>query len=82
MSQQISIEDAFPVYRERCSELFDENLLLRAQNASTERQLATAQEEVARLHAAAQESTAGPETVLGGPDLAAQPPFPLADGRV
>lgn len=37
MAQQISVEDAFPVFRERCRELFDENLILRAQVAVLER---------------------------------------------
>ena len=70
MGQQVSVEDAFPVYRERCSELFDENLLLRSQVAALERKIAAAREENARLLAAAQ------EPVTDGPDLAAQPPYP------
>lgn len=49
MAQQISVEDAFPVFRDRCRELFDENLLLRAQVASLERRLTDAQEENDRL---------------------------------
>jgi hypothetical protein len=28
-SQQVSVEAAFPIYRKRCGELFDENLMLR-----------------------------------------------------
>jgi phage shock protein A len=31
MTQQISVEDAFPTYRQKCNELFDANLLLQAQ---------------------------------------------------
>lgn len=73
MGQQISIEDAFPTFQKRCTELFDEGMLLRAQVDILERQLADAQEEIARLQAEAQESAAG------GPGLAAQPPFPLGD---
>lgn len=30
MGQQISVEAALPVYRQRCGELHDENLILRA----------------------------------------------------
>ena len=55
MGQQISVDDALPVFRQRCSELFDENLLLRAQVAGLERQLATTQEENARLRETRQE---------------------------
>ncbi|WP_199546582.1 hypothetical protein [Streptomyces sp. N35] len=43
MAQQISVEDAFPTFRQRCRELFEENLLLRAQVDVLERQLAEAQ---------------------------------------
>jgi prefoldin subunit 5 len=63
MGQQISVEDAFPVYRKRCGELFDETLVLRAQVEVLERR-------VKELEQAAQQSAAG------GPDLAAQPPYP------
>jgi hypothetical protein len=49
MGQQISVEDAFPVYRKRCGELFDETLVLRAQVDVLERQLTAAQEENAQL---------------------------------
>jgi hypothetical protein len=38
--QQISVETAFPIYRQRCTELFDENLLLRAQVAGLEQRIA------------------------------------------
>jgi hypothetical protein len=30
MVQKISVEDAFPTFRKRCGELFEENLILRA----------------------------------------------------
>lgn len=40
MTQQIKVEDAFPVFRRRCSELHDENLLLRAQVEALEKRLA------------------------------------------
>jgi hypothetical protein len=49
MGQQISVEDAFPVYRKRCGELFDETLVLRAQVEVLEKQLTAAQEENAQL---------------------------------
>jgi cell division septum initiation protein DivIVA len=76
MGQQISIEDAFPTFQKRCRELFEENLVLRAQVDVLERKLAEAQEENARLQPAAG------EPVAGGPDLAAQPPFPDDDGQL
>jgi hypothetical protein len=67
-AQQIPVEDAFPIYRQRCGELFDENLILRAQVGMLERQLAVLQE-------AADE----PAPPLPGPNLAAQPPFEAPD---
>lgn len=69
MGQQISTDDALPIYRQTCGELFDSNLLLRAQIGALERQLAELQEENTRL----QQATPPPS---GGPDLAAQPPYP------
>ncbi|MEV0220903.1 hypothetical protein [Streptomyces sp. NPDC050704] len=39
MNQQISVEDAFPTFQKRCAELFEENLLLRAQVDVLQRQL-------------------------------------------
>jgi ubiquinone biosynthesis protein UbiJ len=63
MGTQISVEDAFPVYRKRCGELFDETLVLRAQVEVLERR-------VKELEDDAQQPPAG------GPDLAAQPPYP------
>lgn len=77
MAQQISVDDAFPTFQRRVRELFEANLLLQAQVDTQERQLAALQEENTRLKEAAGES--GPAT--GGPDLAAVPPFPLADER-
>ncbi|MFD9248522.1 hypothetical protein [Streptomyces bottropensis] len=68
---QIPVDDAFPVYRQRCGELFDETLLLRSKVAWLERELAAAREENQRLHASA---------VPDGPDLAAQPIY-TADDR-
>lgn len=70
MGQQISVEDAFPTFQKECRELFERNLVLRAQVDILERQLAAAQEENARLQQAAS------EPVSGGPDLAAVPPYP------
>lgn len=49
MAQQISVEDAFPVFRDRCRELGDENLILRAQVAVLERRVAEVEEENLRL---------------------------------
>jgi cell division septum initiation protein DivIVA len=63
MAQQISVEDAFPTFQKRCRELFEENLLLRAQADVLERR-------VKELEDAAQ------QPATGGPDLAAQPPYP------
>lgn len=69
--QQVSVEDAFPVYRQKVSELFDETLILRAKVGMLEQQLGAAHEEIQRLQQAA--------GVSDGPDLAAQPVYPSAD---
>lgn len=69
MSQQISIEDAFPTFQRRCRELFEENLVLRAQVDTLERKLTEAQAE-------GQRQAVSEPTRSGGPDLAAQPPYP------
>ena len=70
-NQQIAIEDVFPVVRQRCTELFDENLLLRGQVAGLQRELAAAREDSERT-----ERAGGlPFPASGGPDLAAQPPY-------
>ncbi|MFB7244654.1 hypothetical protein ACFCYX_19600 [Streptomyces populi] len=69
--QQISVETAFPIYRQRCTELFDENLLLRAQVAGLERRVSELEQQASAQEAAA----VGPEPAFGAPDLAAQPPF-------
>ncbi|MFJ8995612.1 hypothetical protein ACIRQH_35055 [Streptomyces sp. NPDC102279] len=61
MAQEISIEDAFPTFQRRVRELFEENLVLRAQVDVLERKFAAAQQDA---------------PVLAGPDLAAQPPYP------
>lgn len=63
MGQQISVEDAFPVYRKRCGELFDETLVLRAQVDVLERR-------VKELEEAAQQPADEPEAA--SPD-----PYPL-----
>jgi cell division protein FtsB len=39
MGQQISVEAALPVFRQRCSELQDENLLLKARINELEEEL-------------------------------------------
>lgn len=68
MGQQVSIEDALAAFREQYGRTADENVLLRAQIASLERQLA--------------EATGATEQhppVIGGPDLAG--PLPYRDGE-
>ncbi|WP_030168907.1 hypothetical protein [Streptomyces sp. NRRL S-813] len=45
MGQQISVETAFPVFRQRCAELADENLLLRAQVNELEARVAQLEKE-------------------------------------
>lgn len=70
MGQQISTDDALPVYRQTCGELFDRNLLLQAQIGILERQVTELQGEITRLQQ-------GASTPPDGPDLAAQPPYPL-----
>lgn len=59
MTQQISIEDALEAFRKRHGEVADENVLLRAQVAGLERQLAAACEENERLQAAS--TSLGPD---------------------
>lgn len=70
MGQQISIEDAFPTFQRKTTELFEANLLLQAQIDVQGRELAALREENERLKHGASE----PETA-SGPDLAAQPPY-------
>ncbi|MEV6014749.1 hypothetical protein [Streptomyces sp. NPDC051997] len=64
MADQISIEDALPVFRQRCGELADENLLLRSKVAGMERQLSQLEAEKSELMKALEAVTAGaaPET--------------------
>lgn len=71
MSQQISMEDAFPTFRKKCSELFEANMLLQAQVDVLTQQLAAAHAENEQLKGAPAENIP-----CGGPDLAAQPPYP------
>jgi phage shock protein A len=63
MGQQISLEAALAAFREQYGKVADENVLLRAQASQLERR-------VKELEDAAQLPSAG------GPDLAAQPPYP------
>lgn len=70
MTQQISIEDAFPTFQKQCRELFEANLLLRTQVDVLERKLAAMEQP------ASEEPVSGQPPVSGGPDLAAQPPYP------
>lgn len=53
MGQQVSVEAALPVYRQRCGELHDENLILRARVNELEA-------EVAQLRAGAPGLTPAP----------------------
>ncbi|MFM9635989.1 hypothetical protein [Streptomyces turgidiscabies] len=71
--RRIAIDDAFPVYRQRCNELFDENMFLRSQVAGLKRQIS----ELSQLVPAQTPETASgePEPAYGGPDLAAQPTY-------
>jgi len=73
--QQISMEEAFPTFQKRCTELFEANLLLTAKADVLERRLAAAEEENARL----KESAGQAVPPVGGPDLAATPPYPGPD---
>ncbi|MDQ0758686.1 hypothetical protein [Streptomyces canus] len=73
MSQQISMEDAFPTFEKKATELFRANMLLQAQLDVQERQLAALREENERLKQGA------PETQAGGQDLTAVPPYQPAD---
>jgi hypothetical protein len=66
MTQNVSVEAALPVFRQRCGELADENLILRARVNELEQALAA-------LQSAAQQPT--------GPDLAVAPPHQPADDR-
>lgn len=65
MGQQISIEDALAAFREQHGKLADENVLLRAQVAGLERRVSELEQQ--------------PAPPAGGPDLAAQPPYPEED---
>ena len=68
MSQQISMEDAFPTFQKKCSELFDANMLLQAQVDVLTRQLAAANEENERLKQAAGPSAPTPESPADAPE--------------
>lgn len=72
-AQQISMEDAFPTFQKKVSELFEANMLLQAQVDVLTRQLDAARAENEQL------KTTAPDASLPGPDLAAQPPYPTAD---
>ncbi|MER5750610.1 hypothetical protein [Streptomyces sp. NPDC002088] len=68
--QQISIDDALAAFRESHGKLADENVLLRAQVAGLERRVGELEQQLSPQQPAA-----------GGPDLAAQPPYPNDEGR-
>lgn len=55
--QQVSAEDALPFFRQRCSELQDENILLRARGAALEQRAADLEKQLAEAqqHAPAQQ---------------------------
>lgn len=65
---QVSVEDVFPVYRKRVSDLQDETLILRAKVDVLEKQLTAAQAENERLKQAAATPV--------GPDQTAAPATP------
>ncbi|MCI3246296.1 hypothetical protein [Streptomyces spinosisporus] len=65
MTQQISMEDAFPTFQRKCSELFEANLVLQAQVDVLQRQLDAAREENTRLQAAQQPASEPPYDVSG-----------------
>lgn len=54
MAQQISVEAAYNVYRDRASELFHENALLRAQAVELEARVSALEAENEQLRAAPQ----------------------------
>lgn len=62
--QQVSVEDAFPIYRQRASELFDENLILRSKIGILERRVAELEKENAELQ---QRADAPQESAYDGP---------------
>lgn len=74
MTQQISVEDALAAFREQHGKVVDENVLLRAQAAGLERELAESRAENARLRGAQPAPS-------GGPDLASQPPYQADEQR-
>ncbi|MGW0575107.1 hypothetical protein ACWD25_03875 [Streptomyces sp. NPDC002920] len=75
MGQQISIDDALAAFREQHGKLADENVLLRAQVTGLERRVSELEQQLP-----AQQPKSDPSAF--GPDLAAQPPFPLGDDGV
>lgn len=71
MGQQISMEDAFPTFQKKTTELFEANLLLQAQVDVQGRELAALREENERLKATPQyavETEPDPMTVPPVPD--------------
>lgn len=69
MDHKVTYEEAFPTVRQRCVELFDENLILRAQNVVLSQRLDA-------LGAPAQDTPVPAQQPMpGGPNLAAQPPY-------
>ncbi|MCX4704369.1 hypothetical protein [Streptomyces sp. NBC_01373] len=65
MKQQISVEDAFPTFQKRCRELFEENLILRAQVDVLERRLGELEQTVPQP-AAGEEAQPGPAAYHSG----------------
>jgi hypothetical protein len=68
------MEDAFPTFQKKCSELFEANLILQAQVDVLQRQLDAANKENARLRQPDNEPAPG-----GSPDPATQPPHQSGD---
>jgi uncharacterized coiled-coil protein SlyX len=72
MAQQISPDVALPHFRQRCSELNDENILLRARSAELEQQAAEAERRVADLEQQLAETQAEYERLRTAPQMAPQ----------
>jgi hypothetical protein len=76
MTQQISMEDAFPTFQRKTTELFEANMLLQAQIDVQGREIAALREENERL----KNGEPAPEAPAG-PNLAAAPPYQPGSDR-
>lgn len=71
--QQISAESALPFFRQRCSELQDETLLLRARSAELEEGKTEAEQRAVSLEQQLAEVRAENERLRTAPQAAPQP---------